>query len=73
MELQMLLIQHLISSFFKCPLLLGDGSAHDVTCVITPCSINFVTTFRRNVEIDAKLSAILRMKVARSSETPENT
>jgi hypothetical protein len=74
MEFEMLLTHHLISFFFKCPLLLGDGSAHDVTCVITPCSIKFVLTFRRNVvEMDAKLSVILRMKAPSSSEMPENT
>lgn len=74
MDLEMLLIHHLISSFFKCSLLLGDGFAHDATCVITPCSIKFVLTFRRNiVEMEAKLSVILWMKAARSSETPKNT
>jgi hypothetical protein len=34
MELEKLLIHNLISSFFKCPLLLGDGSAHDVTYTV---------------------------------------
>lgn len=72
-ELEMFLIHHLISSFFKFPLLLGDGSAHDVICVITTFSFKFVPTFRRNVvEMEAKLSVILRMKTARPFETPEN-
>jgi hypothetical protein len=74
MELEMILNHHLISSLFQCPLLLGDGYAHDVTCVITPCSIKFVPTFRRNFdEMDAKLSVILRMEAARSSETSGST
>jgi hypothetical protein len=70
----MLLSHHLTSSFCQCPLLLGDGYVHDVICVITPCSIKFVPTFRRHfVEMDAKLSIILRIEAARYSETPGNT
>jgi len=54
--------------------MMGDGFAHDVICVITPCSIKLFLTFRRNdVEMDTKLSVILKMKAARSSETSENT
>jgi len=69
----MLLFHHFILSFFKFPFLLGDGSAHDVVCLITTFSIKFVPTFRRNVvQMEAKLSVILRMKAARSFETPEN-
>jgi len=74
MELEMLLIHHLISSFFKFPLLLGDGSERDVICIITTFCIKFVPTFRRNVvEMETKLSVILRMKAASSFETPEIT
>jgi len=69
----MLLIHHLISSFFKFPLLLGDGSAHGVIFVITTFSIKFLPTCRRNVvEMETKLSVILRMRAVSPFETPEN-